>query len=1255
MVLTWPAPFQDPSSLDLYLYKNNGGGNFNGGGGVHKIDVGGGGTTFGFIFSMDLTSGDFNNDGNADFVVNFAHYPTGHSTYPSQLTLFFYKNDGAGGFASNAKNINANDADNGVLWSNVVFKEATGDNFDDVIVSIYGFNYLGQSYYPGEIRVYKGGAQGLDMSVHWKHTFNQNDEWVFSVDVGEFTGDQNPDILISTDSDVGGLGDWDDCKIWLATGQGAQGYGNPADKIAINNQGAGQSLNIDNFDELHRDDFSIFFAWDTNADDIIDKWEIRLYTTNNLGAFQQKWADHTGQGGTLPGTVGVIWADDFDNSGAGDFLYAGKDLRLMDVRTGFEPDFIPPASITDLTVTQPGGMSDDTVKLQWTAPGDDKNSEGPAAHYLIHYANVTINEGNFNDTTNFTQAPQPAEPGTGESVDIPTLDSSTEYFFAIKAVDDVGNIALISNIVNFTMPDYIAPGKITDLDAEYIEGEGEIELTWTAPGDDDDQGTVDSYEVRFSDTDITNFASATEIVADIPAPQSPGSTESMRIEINNTTGMDFDATFYFAVIGEDESGNAGDMSNVDSVALPDIIPPSSVLITAEPGEGDGEVILSWDAPGDDGSEGNVDSYDIRYSTSLITEDNFDLADMVTGLPDPGDGGDDEVVTVTGLTGGTVYFFALKSFDEAMNPSSMSNVATARATDGTAPSKIKNVELVDTPGDNGGSLTLTWDISDAADFQAYWIYISKSEFTTTEDDDLMKEIEDINVTMYNITKLAGKSLEDGKDYYAGILAVDTSDNQGEIGIASSGSSPLDDLLPEILYFKPLNSSLKLEMDSSRTFNITAEFHDDDTRNIQWYVDDDDERGETKPLFIYEVPSTVGEKHTIKVELDDGTNKIENSWEIEVVGKGEGDPGDDDDDDDDDDDTGDDDDDDDNDDDNDDTGGDDDDPSYFTGIDDDEDGLDDGWEDHFFGKNVNPYADSDKDGITNKDEYEAGTDPTDGPASPTGGTSDEDKGALGQWLWYLVIGGALFFVLLIVLFLIIIISRKSKKKKEEEEAVPTPVDMSKVDQEAEDLYGRTSPPQEGVEHSTENLTPDQEPGNFFESPQEEAEEMESFFDAFEQASQPALPPATLEETGGGGILASLRAGDGDVSSEKSEKAEKKGGSLALDSLFGPILEDDDDLEEEEIGELAPIKSDEFGSNFLDDLLTLAPVEEEDTELVETKEDVLIKKDDIAKEDAAETQEPMFEVDCYNCSTGIPIYSDERPLVITCPNCGIQGEIE
>ena len=709
------------------------------------------------------------------------------------------------------------------------------------------------------------------------------------------------------------------------------------------------------------------------------------------------------------------------------------------------------------------------------------------------------------------------------------------------------------------------------------------------------------------------------------------------------------------MIGEDESGNAGDMSNVDSVVLPDIIPPSSVLLTAESGEGDGEVILSWDAPGDDGDDGNVGSYDVRYSTSMITEDNFELADMVTGLPDPEDAGEDEVVTVTGLGGGTVYFFALMAYDEAMNPSSMSNVATARATDGTAPPEINNVKLVDTPDDNGGSLTLTWEISAVSDFQEYWIYLSKSEFTTADDDDLIKEIEDINVTIFNITKLAGKSLEDGKDYYAGVLAVDTSDNQGELGLASSEASPMDDLAPEILYYKPLNSSLKLEMDSTRTFNITAEFHDDDTRNIQWYVDDDDERGETKPLFIYDVPSTVGEKHTIKVELDDGANKVENIWEIEVVAKGEGDPADDDDDDDDDvpddDDADDDVPDDDTDDDvpDDDTGDDDGVPAFFTGIDDDEDGLDDGWEDHFFGGDANPNTDPDGDGYINKVEHEKGTDPTKDDRPSTGGASNEDEGVLGQWLWYLVIGGALFFVLLIVLFLIIIISRKSKKKKkEEEEAVPTPVDMSKMDKEAEDLYGRTSPPSDVVK--SESLTVSEEPGNFFDDSLEEAEEMESFFDAFDNASQPALPPAVVEETSEThGIFASMREGGSNGSSKKIRKTEGPGGSVPLDSLFAPILGDDDDLEEEEIGELAPIRSDEFGSNFLDDLLTLAPVEEGDSELVETKKEVL------TKDHAVDTEEPMFEVDCYNCSTGIPIYSDERPLVITCPNCGIQGEIE
>jgi len=35
--------------------------------------------------------------------------------------------------------------------------------------------------------------------------------------------------------------------------------------------------------------------------------------------------------------------------------------------------------------------------------------------------------------------------------------------------------------------------------------------------------------------------------------------------------------------------------------------------------------------------------------------------------------------------------------------------------------------------------------------------------------------------------------------------------------------------------------------------------------------------------------------------------------------------------------------------------------------------------------------------------------------------------------------------------------------------------------------------------------------------------------------------------------------------------------------------------------------------------------------------------------------LEVLCYNCEYAIPIYTDERPLLITCPNCGQEGQID
>ncbi|MDZ7261111.1 MAG: Ig-like domain-containing protein [candidate division KSB1 bacterium] len=85
--------------------------------------------------------------------------------------------------------------------------------------------------------------------------------------------------------------------------------------------------------------------------------------------------------------------------------------------------------------------------------------------------------------------------------------------------------------------------------------------------------------------------------------------------------------------------------------------------------------MRWTAPGDDGTTGNASSYDIRYSTGLITSANFSSATKATGIPIPSAPGTTESFQITGLLPSTTYYFALKTADEVSNWSPMSNVVS----------------------------------------------------------------------------------------------------------------------------------------------------------------------------------------------------------------------------------------------------------------------------------------------------------------------------------------------------------------------------------------------------------------------------------------------------------------------------------------------------------------------------------------------------------------------------------------------------
>jgi subtilisin family serine protease/PKD repeat protein len=118
----------------------------------------------------------------------------------------------------------------------------------------------------------------------------------------------------------------------------------------------------------------------------------------------------------------------------------------LNVYNFFEPDTTAPAAITGLSISN---TTEEAVTLTWTAIGDD-GMLGKANRYDIRYSQNPIDETNFSSATPIINNPQPAMAGTAETVILDNLNPQTTYFFAIKAMDNAGNLSPLSNLQSAT-------------------------------------------------------------------------------------------------------------------------------------------------------------------------------------------------------------------------------------------------------------------------------------------------------------------------------------------------------------------------------------------------------------------------------------------------------------------------------------------------------------------------------------------------------------------------------------------------------------------------------------------------------------------------------------------------------------------------------------------------------------------------------------------------------------------------------------
>ena len=212
---------------------------------------------------------------------------------------------------------------------------------------------------------------------------------------------------------------------------------------------------------------------------------------------------------------------------------------------------------------------------------------------------------------------------------------------------------------------------------------------------------------------------------------------------------------------KDRAGNISDATTV--TIFYDDIPPLPITNLTAIGNGDGTTVdLSWTGYVD--VHGDIDYYRIyQYSETFSDVTSMTILDTV----DQGTFG----YTVTGLTKGTTYWFAVVPVDLKGNADNTVSAVSAMPVDAVPPANISNLQV--TSGED--SLVFSWDHSTSSDLDEY-----KVVFSGNTEDVILEETEN---------QYEALSLSASTGYTFAIYAFDEDDNVSS-GVSVNAATFLD---------------------------------------------------------------------------------------------------------------------------------------------------------------------------------------------------------------------------------------------------------------------------------------------------------------------------------------------------------------------------------------------------------------------------------------------------------------------------------
>ncbi|HET9325899.1 MAG TPA: S8 family serine peptidase [Candidatus Eisenbacteria bacterium] len=385
------------------------------------------------------------------------------------------------------------------------------------------------------------------------------------------------------------------------------------------------------------------------------------------------WLSPTGGRSTIctPTSAGLVLFD-IEGSESATWPVARGNFARTGCTVGAPPmsqaDETPPVAITDL---RSEATSASMVRLIWTTPMDP-GGVGRVVAYDLRYSPGPISPGEFNLLPAVSVPRFVRVAGEAETLNVFIPAGDTRYF-RIRAQDGSGNWGAVSN--QTTGGEVSAtPDPVTGLEVTGSSSR-EIQLRWTATGDDGPVGRPARYEIAASplfltpeEFDRTPFA--TTQVATVNA----GATEATVMG-----GLPADTRFWIAVRAVDDEGNRSEITDrvqasTEAIGahVDDVLPPAAVtdlrggLVTSNTAR------LIWTAPTDDAALDRAVRYELRWSMAPLAEDTFAFGTVVPTPAWPRPGGAAETLWVQPPTSGR-RFYALRSLDAALHVSALSNV------------------------------------------------------------------------------------------------------------------------------------------------------------------------------------------------------------------------------------------------------------------------------------------------------------------------------------------------------------------------------------------------------------------------------------------------------------------------------------------------------------------------------------------------------------------------------------------------------